>query len=88
MIATGDSATEGAPVARKVNYQRVGQVRVDRLDHVWFRLHLGGYKCCLCGAVTNEPPPAPTPADWFPEEYWPLTDKDRTLCPAEVNNGK
>lgn len=53
--------------------------RVDRKDHVWFK-HKGLYKCCLCGAVCEVPPPYPTPANWMPMMYEPLNEPERMQC--------
>lgn len=67
--------------------QMVGQSTLpDRTEHVWFATG-GRFKCCLCGAVTAQPPPYPTPANWTPPAFeLPLTDEERLLCPR--NEGK
>ena len=69
---------------RTADFQRVGDHRLDRKDHVWTTLTLEAgpmYKCVLCGALTLRPPPYPTPADWLPGRYRELTQADRESCP-------
>jgi hypothetical protein len=64
-------------------YQRAKQSSPNRTDHVWFKNN-GLFKCCLCGAVCRRPPNYPTPPDWTPLKYEPLTPEERALCPPEV----
>lgn len=54
--------------------------KVDRKDHIWIR-RATGYKCCLCGALAQIPPPYPTAKEWMPTVYAPVTPKDREACP-------
>ena len=70
--------------ATTVGYQTPRDKAVHRSDHVWFLKSGGGgttYKCCLCGGITLNPPPHPTPKDWMPEDYEELTQPERDLCP-------
>ena len=58
--------------------------KVKRTDHVWtYRSVVTGYhfKCVLCGAVCEQPPPFPTPKSWDPPKYEALSEEDRALCP-------
>ncbi len=69
---------------RRVTYQTPDTRRPDRADHIWFLRPGGGYKCCLCGAVTTAPPPYPTPTAWSPDDYeLPLTPTERRVCPYD-----
>jgi hypothetical protein len=58
---------------------------LKRSDHVWLRILGSGskYRCCICGAETDSPPDVPTPEDWVPDYYVPLTDAERDLCPPK-----
>lgn len=69
--------------ATKRQWQEVGDPKLHRADHVWFKLpDAEGYKCCLCGGVAAVPPPYPTPEKWVPERFeLPLTARERALCP-------
>lgn len=74
-------------------FQQVTDRPLNRSDHVWrqTRVPVRGasdadespalrtvYKCCLCGAITESPPPYPTPPLWLPTEYQlPLTAEER-----------
>ena len=61
--------------------QSVRDSQPKRTDHVWYRKDGNGFKCCLCGALTNKPPDFPTPVDWMPEMgYEQLTETERTIC--------
>lgn len=63
-------------------YQTPQWVTLDRKDHVW--LHRGRhYVCALCGALTETPPPYPTPTDWMPADIIALTDADRKQAPRK-----
>lgn len=66
-------------------FQQVGDKQPDRTDHVWRGLGtvtIVGWKCVLCGGVTNKTPPFyPTPTDWVPEKTEKLTDEERAMCP-------
>lgn len=75
-------AAEGAAVAREL-YQTPKTRKPDRTDHVWVRRVEGGFKCVLCGGVTNEEPPmSPTPKGWMPDHYeLPLTPEERAQAP-------
>lgn len=54
---------------------------LDRKDHVWFLLlKPNTYKCCLCGAIADDPPEYPTRNDWMPKRYEALTDEERGLA--------
>lgn len=68
---------------RSLIFQKVGQRKIDRKDHVWVRLEGGVYKCVLCGGMARQPPGYPTPRDWLPTKYEPLTDEERALCPGK-----
>lgn len=67
----------------KTRFQSVRDLEVDRRDHVWF-VQNEIAKCVLCGAVTRKVPPYPTPEDWTAIKYEPLTDKERDMCPAII----
>lgn len=78
---------EGRFVPRRM-FQVVGDSKPNRVDHVWLEDHVQ-FKCVLCGAVTQLPPPAyPTPTNWEPDGYEPLTAGDRLACPPKVGRGK
>ena len=66
-------------------FQQVGDTLVHRAEHVWLNLkkqNRPGWKCVLCGAVTRKSPPVkPTPDEWLPDTFEPLTDSERNLCP-------
>jgi hypothetical protein len=63
-------------------YQTPKTPKMSRADHVWVERRGGGYKCCLCGAVTDErPPPFPTAKDWMPVKFDKLTAQERELAP-------
>jgi hypothetical protein len=64
-------------------YQTIHDKDPDRKDHIWFRRREGGWKCCLCGAVTHQttPPDYPTALKWQAEEYEELTEKERSQRP-------
>ncbi len=74
---------EGVARGRDVIFQKAGQRKVDRKDHVWRADKTHGYKCVLCGALTKTPPPHPTPMDWMPDHYELVTKDDELLCPRE-----
>lgn len=62
-------------------YQNVNMKRPSRKDHVWIKYD-ECFKCCLCGAVSKRVPPnCPTPSDWMPDTYEPLTEQERALVP-------
>ena len=65
-------------------YQTIQDDEVDRKDHCWVHLKNGDYKCVLCGALTVQPPVYPTPRNWIPRRYEPLTKDERNLCPGPV----
>lgn len=65
------------------SFQKVGQRKVDRKDHIWFKQD-NIFKCCLCGATTGVPPNYPTPPDWVPKTFQLLTAEERLMCPREV----
>ena len=76
------------PALLTTRFQVPTTKNVDRGDHVWFLKYIEGgngrtqFKCCLCGALTENPPPYPTPENWVPNEHeLPLTDQERKLCP-------
>jgi len=64
------------------SFQTPKTIRPNRSDHVWI-IHNGSYKykCCLCGALTDQPPPYPTPPEWLPHKCEPLTDEERAMSP-------
>lgn len=62
-------------------FQRVGDPTNNRTDHVWFECD-SGWKCCLCGALEDTPPPYPTRGGYTPRRFGlPLTDEERLLEP-------
>ena len=68
--------------SRPPKYQTPETPGVRRNDHVWFVRPKGGFKCCICGCVTDRPPPFPTPDSWDPDGFeLPLTPVERNLCP-------
>lgn len=68
-----------------MTYQVPKSNPIDRKDHVWQlrRMPDGSYdyKCCLCGAITANPPNHPTPTAWLPSRFEPLTERERALVP-------
>jgi len=54
-----------------------------RGDHIWYKT-CNGWKCCLCGAVTSDPPAYPTDNRWLPDRYDKLTNKERELVKLEL----
>jgi hypothetical protein len=61
-------------------FQHVKDRAFDRNDHVWVeRGQSGLYICVSCGAVTDSPPPYPTPDSWMPSHYTRLEDFARAL---------
>ena len=75
---------EGADMAV---FQKVGQTKVDRKDHIWYQIvsndkeRRGWYKCILCGAMTRKVPPSPTPCDWVAPKFEKVTPEERAMCP-------
>lgn len=68
---------------RQRHFQAVTDKVIDRTDHVWFATGWC-WKCVLCGGVViDRPPPYPTPPDWLPRDFRPLTDQERAMCPFE-----
>jgi hypothetical protein len=59
--------------------------RPDRSDHIWVWSSLEQrFECILCGAICHtkeNPPDYPTPKEWSPVRYRPLTEEDRKICP-------
>ncbi len=67
-------------------YQTPKAKSLDRADHVWFERRKGGWKCLLCGAVTDLiPPDYPTDKDWIPARYDKLTKDERALAPFNLD---
>ena len=55
---------------------------LDRMDHVWSkRKGMRYWRCVLCGACADCPPPYPTSLFYTPDRYDKLTDEDRKLSP-------
>ena len=53
-------------------------------DHFWIIPAKGSdFKCARCGTVSNDPPQLPTPPDWMPDRYEPLTAEERAQCPKK-----
>lgn len=63
------------------HFQEPHHANLSRSDHIWLLvdedLPTMRFKCCTCGAVTNAPPPFPTPPNWMPRRYEELTSDDR-----------
>ena len=64
-------------------YQKFGTKKPDKSDHIWTRVKNDGCKCVLCGAATSVPPDYPTPKDWMPKSFEPLTEEERDLARKE-----
>lgn len=62
-------------------FQTPKTVPLERTDHCWVAKNRALFKCCLCGAITAKPPQFPTPEDWMPARYDPLTNEERALVP-------
>jgi hypothetical protein len=65
---------------KQLRHQSVTDKYASRTLHIW-RKKDGLYKCVLCGAVCQWPPPPVEPEGWEPLRYEPLTDEDRALSP-------
>ena len=63
-----------------MSYQTPKTVKPSRSDHIWVRVDKL-FKCVLCGGVTRSPPDFPTPREWMPDRYYPLTPDERSMLP-------
>lgn len=74
----------GKAVGMPRGFQTPGSKTVDRSDHIWALIEGKRgtrFKCILCGCVTMNPPPYPTPKEWSTTEYEDLTQEERELRP-------
>ena len=70
-------------MAKQEMFQVVGQEKLNRAEHVWYRTG-SKWKCVLCGGVTTRTPPAVGhEGSWMPDTYEKLTDAERAKFPYE-----